>query len=1350
VSWIRARTSPEPRDRSGRANLLTVFGLVALSLVQGPGSTTFDTKFDLTADPGTFLARTLHLWNPELSFGELQNQAYGYLFPQGTFFLGGDVLGIPDWIVQRLWSALILVAAYEGARRLFRALSPAATSWLPILAGLAYALAPRLLGLSGVLTAEVLPTAVLPWVVLPLVHALHGRMSVRRGALLSGAAVLFMGGVNAVENLATLPLPALLILCALRAANGRRLALWWVAAVSLACAWWMLPLLVLGKYSPPFLDYIETSRATTRPLGWTNATRGADHWLAYINVGGEKWWPGAFDLATEPHLIALTALVAAVSLAGVFHPSMPARLPLALSVLLGLALLTIAHVAPLSSPLSGSIRDLLDGSLALLRNVHKVDPLVRLPMALGFAHAVSLVVARASYRSRVRARPSGLTPAIVIAAATALLLLSAQPLFDRDLRKPGWDQVPKAWYQTADYLAAHSDGRRALVLPGSSFGQQNWGWTIDEPIQGVARTAWVARSQVPLVPGQTIRFLDSIEDRIQDGRGSSALADTLARAGIGYVVVRRDLDLFASGSPSPTRVDQAILRSPGLIEEARFGSTGFGDQPAISVYSVRRTVPRVEAVDLSSVAKFAGGPEDVITLLEAGALAPGQTAVVSTEPGVAGPPDLVADGYRLRERQFGRLHDSLSQIMTRSESFRNDRRAHDYPGVAGITRTDAVYPDISGLSASSSSGYADTLGEVRPELGPYSAVDGIATTYWRSAPLEKPSGQWLQVRLKQPQPLPYVDVTVGVDGYSGVPVRRIRVDADGQVSDHAVDPETGTVRVLLSGAPVDKVRVTVLATLGDPDRGVVAIREISLPGLSLGRDLAVHDSGATGQTGFVFAAQPERRACVRAGFGPTCEAASFRPSEEEPGLYRTFHTDSSGVWSISGTVTARASPETAQLLWPIGGEVKVGASSVLADDPSVSGQFAFDGDPGTSWLSARGDVRPSLVLRWDRPRTLTRLRVLPAQGLSRIPTVAKIESGGNRRRVELDAGSFGLFAPLRTDHVTITFPMEKASDDAATLPAGVGDLVIDGLKNRTYAPDKSTRTGAICGLGPDVVVDGRTLHTRVTGSVGDVIGGSSMRLEPCGRAVHLSAGDHELAVASTDRFLPTMLTMLPTGTSPPAQAQTRTRTTDIKKWQSTSRAVVVGPGAEALLRVPENVNAGWQATLNGRVLVSTRVDGWQQAYRIPAGEGGLVRLTYTPDRPYRTALLAGAIAAGLLLVGCIWVWRRERRTVLVAGDLPAAMSGSLRAGPAGVPLLVVAWLAGGVALLVGTLVGLLLRRRPTARRWVAIGVVGAVGVAAGLLTHLDQDVPWNVLDAATGGAIGLLLAGLTSPPTRED
>ena len=33
-------------------------------------------------------------------------------------------------------------------------------------------------------------------------------------------------------------------------------------------------------------------------------------------------------------------------------------------------------------------------------------------------------------------------------------------------------------------------------------------------------------------------------------------------------------------------------------------------------------------------------------------------------------PDIVGDGYRKRERAFGRLNDAVSQVMARDEPFR--------------------------------------------------------------------------------------------------------------------------------------------------------------------------------------------------------------------------------------------------------------------------------------------------------------------------------------------------------------------------------------------------------------------------------------------------------------------------------------------------------------------------------------------------------------------------------------------------------------------------------------------------------------------------------------------------------
>ncbi len=547
--------------------------LVALAFSQSPGQLTADTKLDLAVAPLRFLGRALHLWDPAGAFGQLQNQAYGYLFPMGPFFALGELVDAPGWVVQRLWLSLVLVTALLGARALARELG-IGTPATQLLAGVAYALSPRVLTVGGPISIEAWPLAVLPWVVVPLVRGARGG-SVRRAAALSGVAVLCIGGVNAAATLAVLPLAGLFLLTRLGSPRGRRLAAWWALAVPLAALWWALPLVLLGRYSLPFLDYIETAAVTTSTTSLVEVLRGTSHWLAYVAVGDGPWWRAGWALVTDPLLIAATALVAGLGLAGLLRRDVPERVFLLGGVLLGTLLVTAGHVGSLPGwlepPLAGPLRELLDGPLAPFRNVHKFDAVLRLPLVLGLAHLASSVRWQRAERVPEVLRPVASRP--VAALAVVGLLVGATPLLTGSLAPRGsFTAFPEAWPAVASWLEESAPEGRALVVPGASFGEYVWGRPLDEPLQPLAGSPWAVRNAVPLGTEGNTRLLDGVEELLESGRGSAGLAPLLRRAGVSHVVVRNDLDWLSAGASWPYLASRALTGSPGVELVQSFGN----------------------------------------------------------------------------------------------------------------------------------------------------------------------------------------------------------------------------------------------------------------------------------------------------------------------------------------------------------------------------------------------------------------------------------------------------------------------------------------------------------------------------------------------------------------------------------------------------------------------------------------------------------------------------------------------------------------------------------------------------------------------------------------------------------
>ena len=518
--------------------MVTAASLI-LTFAQSPGQISPDTKLDLTANPLRFLARAANLWNSELPFGQAQNQAYGYLFPHGTFFLAGDLLGLPGWVTQRLWWALLITVGFWGLLRVAEALNDGRGIGSPtsrVIAAAAFALSPRVLTTLGAISSETLPMMLAPWVLLPVIVALRGEGSVRVLAARSAVALALMGAVNAVATLTGCL--AALIWWACHRPNRLwwRFTAWWALCIVLAITWWVVGLVLLGRISPPFLDFIESSGVTTQWLSLTEVLRGTYSWTPFVAPNATA---GA-SLVTGSVAVLATTLVAAAGLAGLAMRSMPARGRLITMLLIGIALLAAAYSGGLGSPVAQQVQAFLDGGGTALRNMHKLEPVIRLPLVLGLAHLLGRIPLPGSAPRRVWlnafAHPEHDKRVAVGIVVLVALLAGTSMAWTGRLTPPGaFDVIPQYWHDTADWLDENNTGKptpgRVLVVPGAPFATQVWGTSHDEPLQVLGNSPWGVRDSIPLTPPQTIRALDSVQRLLAAGRPSAAVAVGAARPG---------------------------------------------------------------------------------------------------------------------------------------------------------------------------------------------------------------------------------------------------------------------------------------------------------------------------------------------------------------------------------------------------------------------------------------------------------------------------------------------------------------------------------------------------------------------------------------------------------------------------------------------------------------------------------------------------------------------------------------------------------------------------------------------------------------------------------------------------
>ena len=1338
--------------------------------------------------------RAANLWNSELPFGQAQNQAYGYLFPHGAFFLVGDFLGLPGWVTQRLWWALLLTVGFWGLLRVTEALgigSPGSR----VIAAAAFALSPRVLTTIGAISSETLPMMLAPWVLLPVVLALRGEGPVRLLAARSALALALMGAVNAVATLTGCL--AALIWWACHRPNRLwvRFTAWWALCSVLAIAWWVVALVLLGRISPPFLDFIESSGVTTQWTSLTEVLRGTDSWTPFVAPNATA---GA-SLVTGSVAVLATTLIAAAGLAGLAMRTMPARGRLVTILLVGVVLLAAGYAGGLGSPLAHEVQAFLDAAGTPLRNVHKLEPVIRLPLVLGLAHLLGRIPlpGSAPRREWMRAfsHPEndkrvavGIVVLVALAAGTSLAWTGR-------LTPPGaFDAIPPYWHQTADWLDEHNAGSptgRVLVVPGAPFATQVWGTSHDEPLQVLGNSPWGVRDSIPLTPPQTIRALDSVQRLLAAGRPSAGLADTLARQGISYVVVRNDLDPESSRSARPVLVHRAIEGSQGLSKVAQFGEpvgpgtlAGFitdsglrPKYPAVEIYRVDTAVREPGApylTDTDAMARVDGGPEALLRLderrrlLNQPPLGPMLLTADAERAGLPIPPRTgvtVTDTPLARETDYGRVDDHSSAIRAAGDTRHTFNRVPDYP--AGDTRM--VHGDWTGgrLTVSSSAADSTALPNVAPATGPTAAIDSDSSTSWVSNALQSAVGQWLQVDFDHPVTNATITVTPSATAV-GAQVRRIEISTVNGTGTLRFDEAGKPLTVALPVGETPWVRITAVGT-DDGSAGVqfgitdftvtqydasgfahpVELRHtVLVPGPPPNSAVAQWDLGSEllGRPG-----------CAEGPDGVHCAAAMASAPEEPVNLSRTLTVAEPTSVVPTVWVRPRQGPNLADLINQPGTTRAAGDADPI--DVLGSAYAATDGDPRTAWTAPQRVVQhrtpPNLTLTLPARDEVTALRVTPSSSmLPAHPTLVAVDLGDGPqvRRLSGEGGTQTVaLRPRVTDTVKVSIlDWENVIDRTALgfdqlKPPGLAEIaMLDRQGQPIGAADAArNRERAValpCGRGPIIAVAGQFVQTSIATTVGALLDGDPIPARPCQAAlIALPAGQQELLVSPGSAFVVDGVQLV----GPLGRQLTSAATNPVQTgaWSADHREVDV-PASQAsrVLVVPESVNPGWTArTTDGTRLNPVTVNGWQQGWVVPAGTTGTVTLSFGSNAVYRAGIAGGLALLPLLALLALVPARRP--------PPPADPPRPWQPGPVatGLGVLAVGAVIAGVAgvVVVGAAMGVhyVLRARPKLSEAITVGTSAGGLILAGAV--LSQN-PWRSVDGYAGHSAGVQLLALIS------
>jgi arabinofuranan 3-O-arabinosyltransferase len=1223
-----------------------------------------DTKPEVYLAPVRTLARTLSTWDPDPHLGQPNFQTG--LLPVSLAVSAIDALGLPAWLVLRVWRTLLLLVAGWGAVRLFHLLASERSSAAGRVAAAAVYVANPYVVVAGATTPVLVPYALLPWLLLALARALRAPASWRWPAAFALACFL-MTGMNAgvVALFMFLAVPCYLLY--LRLTERTRWSLLLrptmrcLALALLVSLYWLVPAAMAGETGEAVAAFTESPENVASTSSYPETLRLLGFWVMYFQQDGRLAIPGAAVYLTNPlPLLAsflLPVLAAACALLARARARALAVILLAVAVPVMVGLFPPATPSPFGRLLSAAFAH-VPGAIAF-RTTNKAGALVALAYALLFGFGAAELFRRGARAERP-------WRGAVAAAVAVVLAVAVLPAWTGGLY-PIRYQVPGYWHQLASDVNAGQDLTRVLLAPGASNTAYRWGMEGPDDLNlSLLSRPSVVRTTVPNGSFEQTNFLAALDLPVSTGAPDPEVVAAMARyLGVAEVVVRNDLRWETFGGPRPSVVAKGLAGDPSLDLVAGYGRPGEhtvaevsdfyppshalqdAAVPPLQRYAVARPKPIVRTEPTRGAMLVDGDNFAIGSLVRLG-LAPGEPAfrlLGSVTPAelsaslAGGARVVVTDSNRRRAWGSFRTGQNYSPTLRADQPLPSSTLTlFGDPDAQTVTRLEGA----GSVTATGSGSLLTATPFGKPEL----AFDGDRRTAWTTGDFGGAVGQSVTVRLERPVGVGEI-VLRPVLSEPGVQVAgvRVRVDAGAVEVPVPAEPE---VRVDLPDATTSSVTVEITQVRG-VGLNPVGFWEVGVPGV------AVRQVARLPQTlrRLAAALSPADRAKLGAApidvvLSRAAGEAGDRFHDEERVLDRELWLPAARDFAVAGMAAAGPGlPDpVVDRLAGASGRVVASSSSRFFDEVGARASQALDGDPDSAWVpDGRGPGEwIELRLPGERLDHVDVLQTVP-KGLVGVDAITAAEVSVN--------GAKPFLVNLRQGETRVDFPARKVKRLRLTIDkvAGLGGQVrVSELRAGRARIPAAPRSRRLQGCVELATVDGEPLQVALDGTVGKLAAGEALPVRGCGGPLPLRAGDHR--VRSSPGWLVDLL-----GFSSPAPA-TRLAPlpppADLRVTDASGSGMTIRAGAAGgpyYLVVGQGYDRRWRATMDGRPLgPPLLLDGYSVGWRITDQRPHRFEVAFGPQRAATWSL--GASAAGLALIALLLVgrlpgwpggWRPRRR-----------------------------------------------------------------------------------------------------------